>query len=103
MQQVKQYVGDCIIYAAALEAPTGDGFVAAALVLAHDQPFAVEVFRDDRLEDGQIWRDPGEAVRFAARVGTAAADLYAAHVIEPVRHPRVGCRRPFGDPAQLGL
>jgi hypothetical protein len=34
MQQVKQYLGNCIIYAAALEAPAGDGFVAAALVLA---------------------------------------------------------------------
>lgn len=86
MQQVKQYVGDCIIYAAALEAPSGDGFVAAALVVAQDQPSEVEVFRDDRLEDGQVWGDPVEAVRFATRVGTAAASLYAARVIEPVRN-----------------
>ncbi|TDM05084.1 MAG: hypothetical protein C4K60_20015 [Ideonella sp. MAG2] len=85
MQQVKQFAGDCVIYAAALEAPSGNGFVAAALVVAQDQPSAVEVFRDDSLEDGQVWPDPMEAVRFAARVGNAAASLYAARVIGPVQ------------------
>lgn len=91
MQQVKQYLGDCVIYAAALEAPSGDGFVAAAVVLTQDQPSAVEVFRDDRLEDGQVWRDPNEAVAFATRVGKAAANLYEARIIAPVRNHWVHC------------
>ena len=92
MQQVKQFTGDCIIYAAALEAPSGEGFVAAALVVAQDRPSVIEVFRDDRLEDGLVWRDAIEAVRFAARVGNAAASLYAARVIglEPNREVNRG-------------
>lgn len=83
MQQVKQYLGNCVIYAAALEAPSGDGFVAAALVLAQGQSSAMEVFRDNLLEDGQVWPDPMEAVKFATRVGNAAAGLYEARIIAP--------------------
>lgn len=81
MQQVKRYLGDRFIYAATLEAPSGESFVAAALVLARDFPSTVEVFWD-----GRVWRNPNEAVTYATRVSQAATSLNEARII-------VGCCR----------
>lgn len=97
MQQLTCFAGDCIIYAAALEAPSGDGFLAAALVVTHQQTSRVEIFRDEQLEDGRVWHDSVEAVRFAARVGTAAAGLYAERVLVPAQNRfvhRISTREP---------
>jgi hypothetical protein len=63
------------VYAAALEVPSDSGFFAAVVVRKMDQAGAVqaqEVFRDERLEGGQVWRHPSEALDFALLVGRAA-------------------------------
>jgi hypothetical protein len=60
-------------YAAAIPASSG-GFYAAVVVrtTAQSNCDGPELFRDERLEDGFVWRDPEEAIEFALAVGDAA-------------------------------
>lgn len=60
-------------YAAAIPASSG-GFYAAVVVRTTAQPNCnrLELFRDERLEDGFVWSNPEEAIEFALAVGDAA-------------------------------
>ena len=63
------------IYAAALAVPGENGCFAAVVVRTMDQAGAVqaqEVFRDERLEVGQVWSRSSQALDFALLVGRAA-------------------------------
>lgn len=59
--------GDYRIYVGALEAPRGDGFI-AALVVSRErnvQGPRREAFRDDSLACGYRWRSAEEAIHYA--------------------------------------
>ena len=62
--------GDFRIYAGALEAPHGNGFVASVIVSrvtpAHERH---EVFRDVSMFGGHRWLPPEEALRQAIKKG----------------------------------
>ena len=64
----------CRIYAAALPAPGSLGFYAAVVVKTERavQGKRLEVFRDERLNDGRVWMSPEGALEFALEVGQAA-------------------------------
>ncbi len=55
------------IYAGALEAPTGDGYIAAVVVkrLGANSRSGREAFRDESLACGHRWASPHEALLFA--------------------------------------
>lgn len=59
--------GEFRIYAGALEAPRGDGYIAAAAVKRlHGPPHVSrEVWRDDSLACGHRWSSPEAALRYA--------------------------------------
>ncbi len=59
--------GDYRIYVGALEAPRGDGFIAALVVnrVRNVQGPRREAVRDDSLACGYRWRSPEEAIRYA--------------------------------------
>lgn len=67
--------GDYRIFVGALDAPRGDGYIAAVVVnkVRHEQAHAAkppretqrEVFRDDSLACGYRWRSPDEALSYA--------------------------------------
>jgi len=59
--------GDYRIFVGALEAPRGDGYI-AALVVKRVNPGEgprSEAFRDDSLACGYRWRSPDEAMNYA--------------------------------------
>lgn len=59
--------GDYRIYAGALEAPRGGGYI-AALIVSRVQGEAArprEAFRDESLACGHRWRSPDEALHYA--------------------------------------
>lgn len=55
------------IYAGALEAPTGDGYIAAVVVrrLEPDSRSGREAYRDESLACGYRWESPHEALLYA--------------------------------------
>ncbi len=63
--------GDYRIYVGALEAPRGDGYIAAVVVNrvrgmpGHGAARQREAFRDDSLACGYRWRSPDEAINYA--------------------------------------
>ena len=59
--------GDYRIYVGAIEAPRGEGYMAALIVnRARCAPGAQrEAFRDDSLACGYRWRSPEEALHYA--------------------------------------
>lgn len=60
--------GDYRIFVGALEAPKGDGYIAALVVnRVHGEtvPKAREAFRDDSLACGYRWPSPDEAIHYA--------------------------------------
>lgn len=60
--------GDYRIFVGALEAPKGDGYIAALVVnRVHGEPVpkAREAFRDDSLACGYRWPSPDEAIHYA--------------------------------------
>lgn len=62
--------GDYRIYVGALEAPRGDGFIAALVVnrvrnLQGREGRSSEAFRDDSLACGYRWRSAEEAIHYA--------------------------------------
>ena len=60
-------VGDYRIFAGALEAPRGDGYIAALVVsrVRGATPGQREAFRDDSLACGYRWRSADEAMHYA--------------------------------------
>jgi hypothetical protein len=67
MRFQETHEGDYRIYAGALEAPRGDGYI-AALVVNRVQGLGSgprEAFRDDSLACGHRWTCPDEALRYA--------------------------------------
>jgi hypothetical protein len=59
--------GDYRIFAGALEAPRGDGYIAALVVnrVQGSGPGHREAFRDDSLACGHRWLSAEEALRYA--------------------------------------
>ena len=61
--------GDYRIFVGALEAPRGDGYIAALIVNrvrnAPSSPHQREAFRDDSLACGYRWRSADEAINYA--------------------------------------
>ena len=61
--------GDYRIFVGALEAPRGDGYIAALVVNrvrnAPSSPNQREAFRDDSLACGYRWRSADEAIHYA--------------------------------------
>ena len=56
------------IYAGALEARQGDGYIAAVVVVRRDEapaPRAREAWRDDSLACGHRWASPADALLYA--------------------------------------
>jgi hypothetical protein len=57
------------IYAGALEAPQGDGYIAAVVVVANANASGAtrprEAWRDDSLACGHRWASPGDALLYA--------------------------------------
>ena len=74
--------GDCRIYVGALDAPRGDGYIAAVVV----QRFASggvagsagEIWRDDNLAGGHRWASAEAALRYAMVKARAVARSRAA-------------------------
>ena len=63
--------GDYRIYAGALEAPQGDGYVAAVVInrlRGVDEP-PCEAFRDTALAAGYRWESAGDALSYALAKG----------------------------------
>ena len=66
MQFDERVEGDYRIYAGALEAPRGDGYIAAVVVSRVRGARAVrEAWRDDSLACGYRWASAGEALDYA--------------------------------------
>ena len=59
--------GDYRIYAGALEAPRGGGYIAAVVVnrVRGGGGAPCEAYRDDSLACGHRWLSPGEALQYA--------------------------------------
>jgi hypothetical protein len=59
--------GDYRIYAGALEAPRGDGYIAAVVVnrVRGSEKTPREAFRDEALACGHRWGSPKEALSYA--------------------------------------
>ena len=57
------------IYAGALEAPSGDGYIAALVVKRVDErsPRGLEAFRDESLACGYRWETARDALFYAMR------------------------------------
>ncbi len=67
MQFAEDTEGEWRIFVGALEAPGGDGYIAALVVRHvkdHDSARA-DAFRDDSLACGYRWATPGEAITYA--------------------------------------
>lgn len=75
MNVAERNEGEFRIYAAAIDAPDGAGFYAGVVVRrwrSGSLSRRGEVFRDERLDDGAVWRAPEHALAFALQVGGAA-------------------------------
>ena len=87
MNLAEQVEGKFRIYAAAIDAEGGAGFYAAVVVRPWPTSSMVagrETFRDERLEDGSVWKSAESALRFALQVGVAAVRaqrVFAAHLV----------------------
>jgi hypothetical protein len=74
MKFEEKRVGDYCIYTGAVEALSGDGFM-AAVVVQRDMPGRrppQEVFRDERMSGGHRWPSAREALNFAMHRGLEA-------------------------------
>ena len=68
MQFADTHEGDYRIFVGALEAPRGDGYIAALIVNRVRNvtaPTLREAFRDDSLACGYRWRSADEAIHYA--------------------------------------
>ncbi|MDP1532499.1 MAG: hypothetical protein Q8N44_02960 [Rubrivivax sp.] len=65
--------GDYRIFAGALDAPRGDGYIAALIVRRErGAPSQREAYRDESVACGYRWPSPGEAICYAL---TRARDM----------------------------
>ncbi|MFY9510699.1 MAG: hypothetical protein WAQ05_06980 [Rubrivivax sp.] len=68
MRFQETHEGDYRIYVGALEAPRGEGYI-AAVVVNRERGFVAgknrEAFRDDSLACGYRWPSPDEALQYA--------------------------------------
>ena len=74
MQFAEVNEGDYRIYAGALEAPAGDGYIAALVVKRHasstsGHAAAAPIYRDDSVACGYRWPSPAEAITYALARG----------------------------------
>jgi hypothetical protein len=67
MRFQESHEGDYRIYVGALEAPRGDGYIAAVVVnrVRGTEGKNREAFRDDSLACGYRWPSPDEALHYA--------------------------------------
>ena len=67
MQFNESHEGDYRIFVGAVEAPRGDGYIAALVVnrVRGGVGSQREAFRDDSLACGYRWRSPDEAINYA--------------------------------------
>lgn len=67
-------IGDCRIYAGALEAPQGDGYIAAVIIRREGIRGSAprEIMRDENLACGHRWPSPDAALAYAIDKGTDA-------------------------------
>jgi len=67
MQFNESHEGDYRIFVGAVEAPRGDGYIAALVVnrVRNTVGKQREAFRDDSLACGYRWRSPDEAINYA--------------------------------------
>ena len=67
MQFDETHEGDYRIFVGAVEAPRGDGYIAALVVsrVRHAKPGQREAFRDDSLACGYRWHSADEAIHYA--------------------------------------
>lgn len=67
MRFQESHEGDYRIYVGALEAPRGDGYIAAVVVnrVRGTEGKNREAFRDDSLACGYRWPSPDEALQYA--------------------------------------
>jgi len=67
MRFEETHEGEYCIYVGALEAPRGDGYIAAVVVNRVRGAVGKnrEAFRDDSLACGYRWRSPDEAISYA--------------------------------------
>jgi len=67
MQFNETHEGDYRIFVGAVEAPRGDGYIAALVVnrVRNTVGKQREAFRDDSLACGYRWRSPDEAINYA--------------------------------------
>ncbi|MFM9914402.1 MAG: hypothetical protein ACKVOX_01235 [Rhizobacter sp.] len=96
MQFNERVDGEYRIYAGALDAPRGDGYIAAVVVsrMLGAGVKAREVFRDEGLACGHRWRTADEALMFSMckarewivtdrqRVSNLSADLSALRAVQ---------------------
>ncbi len=81
MNLAEQVEGEFRIYAAAIDAEGGEGFYAAVVVKPLRTSSMVagrDPFRDERLEDGDVWKSAESALGFALQVGVAAVSAQRA-------------------------
>lgn len=74
MQFAEVNEGDYRIYAGALEAPAGDGYIAALVVKHHagsttGHAATAPIYRDDSVACGYRWPSPTEAITYALARG----------------------------------
>ena len=69
--------GDCRIFVGALDAPRGDGYIAAVVVQRFERDGAAgggnEIWRDDNLAGGHRWASAEAALRYAMVKARAVA------------------------------
>jgi hypothetical protein len=85
MKFEEKRVGDYCVYTGAVEALSGDGFM-AAVVVHRDMPgnrSPQEVFRDERMSGGHRWPTDREALNFAMQRGLDAIRQHSHPAPEP--------------------
>lgn len=73
-------IGDCRIYAGALEAPQGDGYIAAVIIRREGIGGSAprEIMRNESLASGHRWPSPDSALAYAIDKGTEAVRSQSA-------------------------
>jgi hypothetical protein len=94
MKFEEKRVGDYCVYTGAVEALSGDGFM-AAVVVQRDMPGnrpPQEVFRDERMSGGHRWPSDREALNFAMQRGLDAIRQHSRPAMETAPSTLAGLR-----------
>jgi len=73
--------GSFRIYAGALEAPSGEGYIAAVVVKRIDAGNAPAFYRDECLSGGHRWASASAALQFALSTGRKAIRAKAVQAV----------------------